>query len=202
MLFSYHAMEPKFFETAAAFRKWLEKEQASSSELWVGLHRKSTGRPSITYPEALDTALCFGWIDGKKRTLDAESYEIRFSPRKTGSPWSMVNIRRARELCALGVMAEAGLKAFAHRKEPESENRAQARAAAQLSAEDEGIFRANRVAWDFYSRQTPSYRKAAAWWVISAKRDETRRNRLLTLIEDSEHHRAIPPMIKLIQLKP
>jgi uncharacterized protein YdeI (YjbR/CyaY-like superfamily) len=198
----YKAMEPKFFETGTAFRAWLESEHASTAELWVGLHRKSAGRPSVTYAQALDAALCFGWIDGLRKTLDGGSYAIRFTPRKPGSPWSTVNIRRARELRALGLMTEAGLKAFEDRDEPRAALHSQARNAAQLSAEDERTFRANPAAWEFYARQTTSYRKTAAWWVIGAKRDETRRKRLLTLIEESERHRAIPPLAKLIRLKP
>ena len=198
----YRAMEPKFFETLTAFRAWFEKEHASAAEICVGLYRKGTGRPSVTYPEALDAALCFGWIDGLRKTLDAESYSIRFTPRKPGSPWSTVNIRRARELKALGLMAESGLKAFEDCDERQAALHSQARNTAQLSDEDERTFRANPAAWEFYSRQTPSYRKGAAWWVVSAKRDETRRKRLLTLIEESERRRAIPPLVKLIRLKP
>jgi uncharacterized protein YdeI (YjbR/CyaY-like superfamily) len=198
----YEAMEPRFFETGTAFRAWLEKEHASAADLWVGLHRKSSGRPSVTYREALDAGLCFGWIDGLRKTLDGGSYAIRFTPRKPGSPWSTANIRRVRELSALGMMAEAGLKAFKDRDEPRAALHSQARNAARLSEEDERTFRANSEAWEFYSRQTLSYRKTAAGWVISAKRDETRRNRLLTLIEESGRHRAIPPLVKLIGLKP
>lgn len=195
-------MEPKFFETATAFQEWLGKQHGSVAEIWVGLYRKGAGRPSITYPEALDSALCFGWIDGLRKTLDVERYAIRFTPRKPGSPWSTVNIRRVRELSALGLMREAGLKAFADRDEPQAAIRSQARNTAQLSAEDERTFRANPAAWEFFARQTPSYRKAAAWWVIDAKKNETRRKRLLKLIEDSASHRAIPPLLKLIRLKP
>jgi uncharacterized protein YdeI (YjbR/CyaY-like superfamily) len=198
----YKAMEPKFFETRTAFRAWLDREHASAAEIWVGLYRKSTGRASVTYPEALDAALCLGWIDGLRKTLDGESYAIRFTPRKPGSPWSTVNIRRVRELSALGLMAEAGLKAFEDRDEPQAAFLSQARNTAQLGEEDERTFRANPTAWEFYSRQTLSYRKTTAWWVISAKRDETRRKRLLTLIEESERHRAIPPLVKLLRLKP
>jgi uncharacterized protein YdeI (YjbR/CyaY-like superfamily) len=195
-------MEPQFFETGTAFRAWLEKERASAAELWVGLYRRRTGRPSVTYPEALDTALCFGWIDGLRKALDGGSYAIRFTPRKPGSPWSTVNIRRVRELSALGLMTEAGLKAFKGRDEHRAALHSQARKTAQLGEEDERTFRANPAAWEFYSRQTLSYRKTAAWWVISAKRDETRHKRLLTLIEESERHRAIPPLVKLVRLKP
>jgi uncharacterized protein YdeI (YjbR/CyaY-like superfamily) len=195
-------MEPQFFETGTAFRAWLEKQHTSAAGLWVGLHRKSTGRPSATYREALDAALCFGWIDGLRKTLDGGSYAIRFTPRKPGSPWSTVNIRRVRELSALGLMTEAGLKAFEDRDEHRAALRSQARNTAHLGEEDERTFRVNAAAWEFYSRQTLSYRRTTAWWVIGAKRDETRRKRLLTLIEESERHRAIPPLVKLLRLKP
>lgn len=195
-------MGPKFFTTQMAFRKWLEKEHANAAEICVGLYRKSTGRPSITYPEALDTALCFGWIDGVRRSLDDETYTIRFTPRKRGSPWSMVNIRRVRELIALGQMHEAGLKAFEGRDEQQAARHSQERSTAKLSDEDERAFRANPAAWEFYSRQTPSYRKIAAWWVMSAKREETRRKRLLTLIDASAQQRVVPPLSKSFQSKP
>jgi uncharacterized protein YdeI (YjbR/CyaY-like superfamily) len=195
-------MEPKFFETLTAFRAWFEKEHASAAEICVGLYRKRAGRPSVTYPEALDAALCYGWIDGLRKALDGESYSIRFTPRKPGSHWSTVNISRARELMALGLMAEPGLKAFEDRDERQAALRSQARNTAQLSKEDERTFRANPAAWEFYSRQTPSYRKGAAWWVVSAKRDATRRKRLLALIVESERHRAIAPLVKLIRIKP
>jgi uncharacterized protein YdeI (YjbR/CyaY-like superfamily) len=195
-------MEPKFFETQTAFRDWLLRNRATATELWVGLYRKSAGRPSVTYPEALDAALRFGWIDGLRKMLDDDSYAIRFTPRKTGSPWSAVNIRRVRELNALGSMNEAGLKVFEDRDERKAATRSHARNTARLSEEDERGLRANPAAWEFYTRQTPSYQKAAAWWVIDAKKDETRRKRLLTLIEESERHRAIPPLAKLIRLKP
>lgn len=195
-------MEPKFFTTQTAFRKWLEKEHANAAEICVGLYRKSTGRPSITYPEALDAALCFGWIDGVRKTLDDESYTIRFTPRKQGSPWSMVNIRRVQELIALGQMREAGLSAFEGRDEQQAALHSQARRTAKLSDEEERTFRANPVAWEFYSRQTPSYRKTSAWWVMSAKKEETRRRRLATLIDDSADHRVVPPLGKFFQPKP
>jgi len=146
--------------------------------------------------EELNT-LCIGCAGGMNT-----AGKRRFTPRKPGSPWSTVNIRRARELKALGLMAESGLKAFEDRDEPQAAFLSQARNTAQLGEEDERTFRANPAAWEFYSRQTLSYRKTTAWWVISAKRDETRRKRLLTLIEESERHRAIPPLVKLLRLKP
>jgi len=195
-------MKPKFFETQKAFERWLASEHAGRVEIWLGLYRKSAGRPSITYPEALDAALCFGWIDGLRRTIDADSYAIRFSPRKPGSPWSAVNIRRVRELSALGMLREAGLNAFEDQDERQAELNSQARATAQLSAAAERTFRENPAAWEYFTRQTPSYRKTAAWWVISAKQEATRHRRLLTLIDKSARQRAIPPLAKYIRVKP
>ncbi len=195
-------MEPEFFETQIAFEAWLEREQASSAELWLGLYRKSAGRPSITYPEALDAALCFGWIDGLRKTLNPESYAIRLTPRKPGSPWSEVNIKRVRELQALGLVRPAGLRAFEMRDEQEAATHSQARKSAELSPADELAFRANPAAWAFFARQTPWYRKTAAWWVVSAKREEPRRQHLLALIQASMNERAIPPLTKYIRIKP
>lgn len=185
-------MEPIFFETPADFRAWLEEHHADRSELLVGFHKKGTGRPSLTWPESVDQALCFGWIDGVRRSLDEHSYTIRFTPRKARSTWSAINIRRAGELIEAGLMAPAGLAALERRSDDRSRIYAyEQRAQAKLDPAAEKEFRANRKAWAFFSEQAPWYRRNATYWVISAKKEETRRKRLRTLIEDSAAGRTL-----------
>jgi uncharacterized protein YdeI (YjbR/CyaY-like superfamily) len=189
--------DPTFFATPAAFRAWLEEHHDTHTELLVGFYKKASSRPSITWPEAVDQALCFGWIDGVRRGIDADSYSIRFSPRKPRSFWSNVNIKRARELVELGLMAPAGRRAFEARAGERSgaysyENRE----AARLDPEQERRFRERPAAWEWFERQPPSYRRAASWWVVSAKREETRRRRLATLIEDSAQGRPVKPLAR------
>jgi uncharacterized protein YdeI (YjbR/CyaY-like superfamily) len=185
-------MEPIFFETPADFRAWLEEHHAAESELVVGFHKKGTGRPSLTWPESVDQALCFGWIDGVRRSLDDHSYTIRFTPRKARSTWSAVNIKRAGELIEAGLMNPAGLAAFERRSEDRSRIYAyEQRKQAKLDPAAQKEFRANRRAWAFFSEQAPSYRRTATYWVISAKKEETRRKRLKTLIEDSAAGRTL-----------
>jgi uncharacterized protein YdeI (YjbR/CyaY-like superfamily) len=182
-------MNPHFFTSAAKFHHWLEKNHTQSVELWVGFYKKSSGQASTTYQEALDEALCFGWIDGIRKTVDESRYTIRFTPRKPASIWSNVNIRRANELIALGRMTPAGLAAFqAHQQEKSGvysyENRPR-----QLDAKYEKKFRANKTAWDFFQSQAPYYRRTASAWVMTAKKEETRLRRLAVLIEDSAQGR-------------
>lgn len=185
-------MEPIFFETPADFRAWLEEHHADRSELLVGFHKKGTGRPSLTWPESVDQALCFGWIDGVRRSLDEHSYTIRFTPRKARSTWSAINIRRAGELIEAGLMTPAGLAALERRSDDRSRIYAyEQRAQAKLDPAAEKEFRANRKAWAFFSEQAPWYRRNATYWVISAKKEETRRKRLRTLIEDSAAGRTL-----------
>lgn len=185
-------MRPTFFATPAEFRRWLAAHHKSERELWVGFHKKASGRPSITWPESVDEALCFGWIDGVRRTIDAESYVIRFTPRKTGSTWSTVNTRRAEELQRAGRMKPAGRRAFEAR-DPEKSGiyLFEQRNNAKLTAEAAAQFKANHKAWSFFEKQPPGYRKTALWWVVSAKREDTRARRLETLIEDSAAARRI-----------
>jgi len=192
------AIIPTFFATSTEFRAWLEAHHESVKELWVGFYKKGTGEPSITWPESVDEALCFGWIDGLRKSIDDVSYMIRFTPRKSHSTWSAVNINRVAELTQLGRMHPAGLKAFAERVEDKSaiysyEQRKQA----ELDAADEQRFRANQAAWEFFQTQTPSYRNAALWWIVSAKQEATRQSRLARLIEDSEHGRTLPQLTRL-----
>ena len=179
-------IEPRFFATPAAFRRWLARNHASTQELWVGFHRKATGKASITWPESVDQALCFGWIDGVRKSVDADSYMIRFTPRRTGSVWSAVNIERAEALTAQGLMQPAGAKAFAARDEAKSRRYSFEQKNVGFDEAQLEQFRANRKAWAFFESQPPSYRKTVTWWVQSAKQDATRRRRLATLIADSE----------------
>jgi uncharacterized protein YdeI (YjbR/CyaY-like superfamily) len=188
-------MEPTFFATPAEFRAWLEANHAQASQLLVGFYKKGSGRPSMTWPESVDEALCFGWIDGVRKGVDAERYTIRFTPRQPRSTWSAVNIARVAELTRLGRMQPAGLEAFAQRAEDRSGVYAyEQRQAAALEAAEEAQFRANPAAWAYFQARPPSYRKAAIWWVVSAKEEETRRKRLAALIADSEAGRPIPSL--------
>ena len=183
---------PTFFATPAELRAWLHEHHAEATELMVGYYKKGSGRSSITWPESVDEALCFGWIDGVRRSIDAESYMIRFTPRQPRSTWSAVNIKRVEELTARGLMHPAGLSAYAARVEARSGTYAYEQGdAIQLGEAHEQEFRASPAAWEFFQNQAPSYRKAAVWWVVSAKRDETRRKRLATLIADSGEGRRV-----------
>lgn len=167
--------EPVYFSTRNKFRQWLLKNHKRATELWVGYHRKDSGRPSITWPESVDEALCFGWIDGIRKKVDDESYKIRFTPRRQKSIWSAVNIARIAVLTGEGRMQPAGVAAFARREESNSAIYSFAnRESAKLSADDEREFRRDPVAWEFFQCQPAGYRRLAAWWVISAKRPETR----------------------------
>ncbi|MBI2896143.1 MAG: YdeI/OmpD-associated family protein [Deltaproteobacteria bacterium] len=189
--------ETTFFATQSGFRRWLEKNHDRASELWVGLHRRATGRPSITWPEAVDEALCFGWIDGKREGIDERSYRIRFTPRKAGSNWSVVNIERAKQLIDLGSMQPAGLRAFEKRTAEKAAAYAyEQRHGSVLDPDDQKRLRASDKAWDFFQAQPPWYRRTAIYWVVSAKREETRRKRLATLIEDSAAGRPIAPLAR------
>jgi uncharacterized protein YdeI (YjbR/CyaY-like superfamily) len=189
---------PKFFATPAAFRRWLGRHHASETALIVGFYKKGSGRPSMTWPEAVDQALCFGWIDGVRRSIDAESYTNRFTPRRPRSNWSDVNVKRVQELMAAGLMQPAGLEAFNRRDHASdreyNSNYAYGRDSAALTGEYERRLKANRKAWRFYQAQPPSYRRVAAWWVISAKKEETRMRRLQQLIDDSAAGRRVGPM--------
>lgn len=165
---------------------WLEKNHATHKEIYVGFYKKSTGKPSITWPEAVDQALCFGWIDSVRNSIDEDSYMNRFTPRATRSTWSAVNIARVGALEKQGLMTPAGLAAYERRSEERSRIYSYERKNAKLDAPSEKLFRSNKKAWAFFEARPPSYRKAVAWWVTSAKREETRRRRLAALISASE----------------
>lgn len=175
-------MTPVFFKTPAAFRTWLEKHHASATELWLGMYKKASGKQSITYKEALDEALCFGWIDGIRKTLDADAFVQRFTPRKAKSYWSAVNTKRAQELIKAKRMAAPGLRAFEARDAAETKRYTFERESAAFSAAQLKTFKANKAAWQFFEAQPPYYRKLATLFVTDAKKEETRRARLERVI--------------------
>ena len=184
--------EPRFFATPDEFRSWLEEHHATETELVVGFHKKRSGRPTMTWTESVREALCFGWIDGVRRSVGDESYTIRFTPRKPRSIWSERNVAHVEELTREGRMTPAGLAAYEARTPERTgvysfENRSSAR----FEPEQEQRFRAEPAAWEFFQAQPPSYRHTATYWVVSAKRPETRSRRLDTLIADSAAGRRI-----------
>lgn len=175
-------MKPRFFRSPAELRRWLAAHHATETELVFGFYKKDSGRKGITYQEALDEALCYGWIDGVRRSRDAHSYTIRFTPRRPRSIWSQVNLKRVRELIDAGRMQRPGRAAYERRDEKLTRLYAFERESAALDAAQEKAFRANRAAWEFWNAQPPSYRKTVTWWVIGARKEETRRRRLEALI--------------------
>lgn len=181
-----------YFRSAAAFREWLEAHHADTAELWVGYHKRGTGKPSLTWPESVDEALCFGWIDGLRKSVDEERYKIRFSPRKASSIWSAVNIQRVAELTKGRRMKPAGRKAFAARKENRSGIYSYEQRTDSLPEPYATRLRKHAGAWKHFQAQRPSYRKLAMWWIVSAKKEETRLKRLEQLIADSAAGRLIP----------
>jgi uncharacterized protein YdeI (YjbR/CyaY-like superfamily) len=188
-------VKPTFFPRASSFRQWLQRHHATARELLVGFYKVGSGTPSITYPEALDAALCFGWIDGVRTARDATSYTIRFTPRRRDSVWSVVNLRHVRRLTAAGLMAPAGLRTFRERDRARSglysfENRPRALAPAYART-----FKANRRAWAWFEAQAPWYRRTMAFWVMSAKQEQTRLRRLAALIASSAKGSKVPQLI-------
>jgi len=185
------APAPRFFRTPGEFRRWLDKNHATAKELWVGYHKKHSGRGGMVYREALDEALCFGWIDGVVKTIDAASYMQRFSPRRPGSIWSNVNVRHIERLTAAGKMHTAGLAAFKARDPKKTgiysfENRPK-----EFPPALEKHFQRNEKAWLFWTTLPPGYRRTLTWWVLSAKQTETRQKRLTKLIAESAAGRRI-----------
>lgn len=185
-------VKPQFFKDAAAFGAWLAKNHASAAELWVGYHKKRSGKASITWPEAVDEALCYGWIDGIIKSLGETSYMQRFTPRRMGSIWSTVNVNRVKALTAEGRMQAAGTRAFAARKAGKSGIYSHEQDATDLPKEALVALRKQKVAWKYYDAQPASYRKAVAWWIVSAKKDETRARRVAQLVKCSAAGERIP----------
>lgn len=178
-------LKPTFFKSATECRRWLKEHHDKATELWFGFYKKKSGKHGITYQEALDEALCFGWIDGLKKSVDEDSYAFRFTPRKPKSVWSLVNTKRAKELRKLGRMKPAGLKAFAVRSAEKSGIYSFENPERKLSASCEKEFKAHREAWAFFRAQPPGYQRTASFWVMSAKKEETRLSRLAKLINAS-----------------
>ena len=177
-------MSARYFRSAALFRAWLAAHHATATELVVGFHKVGSGRPSLTWSESVDEALCYGWIDGIRRSVDETRYTIRFTPRRRTSTWSVVNIRRVGELERLGRMRAAGRAAFEARRENRSGLYSFEQRRAALDPSGEAAMRRNKKAWAYWQAEAPSYRKAASWWVLSAKKPETRARRLAQLIAD------------------
>jgi uncharacterized protein YdeI (YjbR/CyaY-like superfamily) len=190
-------MEPVFFADAAELREWFEKHHADAPELFVGYYKKHTGKPTVQHYEAIEQALCFGWIDSIGRRIDDERHQVRFTPRRKGSVWSVINIAKIAELTAAGQMHPAGLLAFETRKpervavysyeQPED---------AVLDEQQTARFQGEEAAWEWFSAQPASYRRAAVHWVVSAKRTDTRERRLAQLITDSAGGRTVPPLTR------
>jgi uncharacterized protein YdeI (YjbR/CyaY-like superfamily) len=185
-------VKPIFFASPEELRAWLEAHHETEDELYVGYYKKATGIPSLTWSQAVDEALCFGWIDGVLRRIDDRRHAQRFTPRRPSSTWSAVNIAKVARLREEGRMRPAGEAAFARRREDKSAVYSyEQRANPALEPEQEARFRANAAAWEFFASQPPSYRRVALYWVVSAKKAETRARRLETLIEDSAAGRAL-----------
>jgi uncharacterized protein YdeI (YjbR/CyaY-like superfamily) len=177
--------EPLYFQTPEALRSWFRKHHARAAELVLGYWKVGSGEPSVTWPESVDEALCVGWIDGVRRRLDDQRYTIRFTPRRPGSVWSQVNVRRIGELVAAGRMQPAGLAVFAARGQAHERGYSFADRAEHFAPELEASFREHASAWAFFEKQPPGYRRAAIHWVGNAKQEATKRKRLATLIADS-----------------
>lgn len=186
----------RYFATPERFRLWLERHHGKAAELWVGFLKRGTGKPSITWPEAVDEALCFGWIDGIRKRVDDERYVIRFTPRRPRSIWSVVNVRRVKALTNSGRMRPAGLKAFEALHQARSGVYSFEQRPKRLEPAFEKRFRADRGAWAFFQKQPPWYRRTSIFWVMSAKKEETRMRRLETLIRDSAAGRSIKPLTR------
>jgi uncharacterized protein YdeI (YjbR/CyaY-like superfamily) len=184
-------MTPTFFKTGAEFRAWLSKHHATRGELLLGFYTISSRKGGVTHKEALDVALCFGWIDGVGRNLTPDSYTIRFSPRRSGSHWSRINIKRAHELKAAGLMHDAGMAAFERRDEGKTINYSYELRAAKLTPAFEKRFKGNNAAWAFFTSQASWYQRHAKFFVMSAKKEETRERRLEILIKDSAAERRL-----------
>ncbi len=185
-------MKPTFFRAPSEFHEWLARHHAAANELLVGFYKKDSGKPSITWPESVDEALCFGWIDGIRRSIDDKSYIIRFTPRKSRSTWSSVNINRAKALIAQGRMQPAGLKSFEARRENRSGIYSYEQRRVELEEPYNHLLKRNKDAWKFFRDQPPSYRKVAGWWIISAKKEETRLKRLEKLTALSAQGKRLP----------
>lgn len=184
-------MKLKYFKSTADFREWLEANHTEATELWLGIYKKDSGKKGISYAEALDEALCYGWIDGVRKSVDELSFKQRFTPRKPKSNWSLINIGHVARLKKTGRMMPAGLKAFAAREAEKSGVYSFENKPRPLSPELERQFKSDKPAWEFFQRQPPGYRRLMSFWVMSAKREETRQRRLAQLMSDSKQGRRL-----------
>lgn len=179
-------MTPIFFTNQASFRRWLEENHKKEAELLVGFYKKDSGKPNMTWSQSVDEALCFGWIDGVRRSIDKDSYCIRFTPRRPSSSWSTININKVKELIRQGLMQPAGFEIFKQRKEEKSRLASYESKAKQLDRNLLTKFKANKIAWEFFSKQAPSYQKTIIHWIMTAKQEKTKISRLDKMIQESE----------------
>ncbi|MFA7419749.1 MAG: YdeI/OmpD-associated family protein [Melioribacteraceae bacterium] len=184
-------MKPLFFAKQSEFRKWLKENHKKETEVLVGYYKVASGKPSITWSQSVDEALCFGWIDGVRRSIDSESYYNRFTPRRPNSNWSAINIKKVEMLIENGLMQPAGLEAFNKRKEEKSKVYSFENEAKKLPPQYEKQFKVNKKAWEYYTSQAPSYQKMVAHWINSAKQEKTRLTRLEKAITESEKQKRI-----------
>ena len=184
-------MNPVYFQNQNEFRKWLEKNHKNESEIIVGYYKVGTGKPGMTWSQSVDQAICFGWIDGIRRSIDNERYSIRFTPRKLTSIWSNVNIKKVEELKKKGLMKKPGLEIYNNRKDSKSGLYSFEQEFTKLDDNIERIFMANKIAWDFFVKQAPSYQKTRSHWIMSAKQEKTKITRLNKLIIASEKHNRL-----------
>jgi uncharacterized protein YdeI (YjbR/CyaY-like superfamily) len=183
--------KPAFFRSAGELQKWFAKHHRTAAELWVGFHKSGTGTASVTWPESVDEALCVGWIDGVRKRIDDDTYAIRFTPRKPGSTWSAVNVRRVEALEEEGRLQPAGRKALDARRPEKTGIHSYEQPHGDLAEPYAGMLRRNKAAWAFFEAQPPWYRQKAGWWVASAKKEETRLRRLAKLVEESAQGRTV-----------
>lgn len=184
-------MEPVFFLSQAEFRKWLKKNHEKETELIVGYYKVKTGKPNMTWSESVDQALCFGWIDGVRKSFDEDSYTIRFTPRRPKSIWSAINIAKVGELATQKLMRPAGIAAFDKRDDNKTAIYAYENSPKDLSSEFEKLFKKDATAWKFFNKQAPSHVRTCIYWVMSAKQEVTRLIRLQKLIEASKDGRRL-----------
>jgi uncharacterized protein YdeI (YjbR/CyaY-like superfamily) len=184
-------MTPVFFSNQLEFREWLNKNHKRKTELLVGYYKVGSGKPSITWPQSVDEALCFGWIDGIRRSVDKDSYCIRFTPRRRTSIWSAININKVKKLTRQGLMQPEGLEAYRNRKKEKSMIYSFEREAIKLTGNLENKFRANEEAWNFFTKQAPSYQKGVIHWIMTAKQDKTRVSRLEKTITASKKQKRL-----------
>lgn len=184
-------MDLKYFKSSSEFRKWLEKNHSKAAELWVGFYKINSNLKGISYKEAVDQALCFGWIDGIKKKVDELSYTHRFTPRKSKSNWSTSNIKRVGELSKSGLMHPSGITVFNQRDKEKIKQYSYERKTETLDKSYEELFKTNSNAWTFFQSQPPSYQKVAILWVMTAKKEDTRLRRLNTLIQDSANNKRL-----------